>query len=146
MAIKPNEQILAVMENIGNQVGRVIEVIKHIQFKDQIRKVKQMQKAVASTEELLRNSIRPEKLDDYIKWIETIRKEVSRLNSYIYCIKRITEFPFGLLRHNPSPFWTCVVDSMFESSVMLIYKIWIDDDDRTLTLKRFKDEIVCLFH
>ncbi len=37
------------------------------------------------------------------------------------------------------------MDSMFESSITLIYKIWIDDDDRTLTLKRFKDEIVCRF-
>ena len=145
LAIEPDEQILESVENIGKQVGKVMEVIKHIQFKDQIRKVKQMQKAVASTEELLRNSIRPEKLDDYIKWIETIWKEVLRLNSYIHCIKRITEFPFGLLQHNPSPFWTCVVDSMFESSITLIYKIWIDDDDRTLTLERFKDEIVCRF-
>ena len=145
LARKPNEQILAVMENIGNQVGRVIEVIKHIQVKDQIRKVKQMQKAVASTEELLRNSIRPEKLDDYIKWIETIWKEVLRLNSYIHCIKHITEFPFGLLLHKPSPFWTCVVDSMCESSVMAINRIFIDKSCNTLTLKKFKDEIVDCF-
>ncbi len=119
LAIEPDEQILAVMEDIGKQVGEVI-------FEAQFRNVKRMQKAVASTEELLRNSIRPEKLDDYIKWIETIWKEVSRLNSYIYCIKHIIEFPFGLLQHKPSPFWSCVVDSMCESSVMAINKIFID--------------------
>ena len=138
MAIEPDEQILAVMEDIGKQVGEVI-------FEAQIRNVKRMQKAVASTEELLRNSIRPEKLDDYIKWIKTIWKEVLRLNSYIHCIKHIIEFPFGLLQHKPSPFWSCVVDSMCESSVMAINRIFIDKSCNTLTLKKFKDEIVDCF-
>ncbi len=135
LAIEPDEQILEDMENIGKQIGRVI-------FEAQFRNVKRGQQAVASTEKQLRNSIRPEKLDDYKKWIETIWKEVLRLNSYIHCIKRITEFPFGLLQHNPSPFWTLVKESMCDSLEMAINRI-TDKSRNTVTLKKFKKEIIC---
>ena len=141
LAIEPDEQILDGMGNIGKQVGKAIQ---DIQFETPFRNVKQMQQTVASREEQFRNSIRPEKLDDYIKWIETIWQQVLRLNSYIYCIKRITEFPFGLFKHNPSPFWTLVKESMFESLEMVINRI-IDKSSNTLTLKKFKDKIVVRF-
>ena len=120
LAIEPDEQILAVMEDIGKQVREVI----------------------------LRNSIRPEKLDAYKKDIEVISQQVVRLNSHFYCIKRIHEFPFGLFKHENMPFWILVVDSMFESLVMIIYKILIDNDGKggkTLTLKKLKNKIVNCF-
>ena len=142
LAIEPDEQILAVMEDIGKQVGKVIEdkvieVLKN-RFEAQLREsdLKEIQPE---------DVIEPEFLDFYTEHIEAIWKQVVKLNSNVYCLKRIEEFPFDLFKHNPSPFWTCVVDSMFETSVMVINRILIDKDNdgRNLTLEGLKDKIVC---
>ena len=146
LAIEPDEQILEGMGNIGKQVGKVIEVIKHIQFKDQFRKLKQLQKEVASRKFQPKNLIRPEELDFHRERIEAIWEQVFRLKANVYYIKLISEFPFYLFELGKRTlFWILVKDSMIESSITLIYKIWIDDDNRTLTLKRFKNKIVCCF-
>ena len=143
LAIEPDEQILAVMEDIGNQVGRVI---KKIQCTAQCRNVKQMQQTVASRKFQPKNLIRPEELDFHRERIEAIWEQVFRLKANVYYIKLISEFPFYLFELGKRTlFWILVKDSMIESSITLIYKIWIDNDDRTLTLKRFKKEIVCRF-
>ena len=118
---------------------KVIEVLKN-RFEAQLREsdLKEIQPE---------DVIEPEFLDFYTEHIEAIWKQVVKLNSNVYCLKRIEEFPFDLFKHNPSPFWTCVVDSMFETSVMVINRILIDKDNdgMNLTLEGFKDKIVCHF-
>ncbi len=134
LAIEPDEQILEGMENIGKQVGEVIQnqVIADIEYPREIQH---------------KNFINTEWQNSYAQWIKAIRGQVVRLNAYIYCIKHIEEFPFGLFRHNPSSFWSFVVDSMVESSIMVINRILIDKDNdgRNLTLEGLKDKIICHF-
>lgn len=86
--------------------------------------------------------IQPEWLDTYKKNIEVIWKQIIKLNSNRYCVKRITEFPFDLFEPIRTPFWLVVLDNMIESSIMIIYKILIDSGSDTLTLRSFKNEII----
>ena len=107
-------------EDIGNQVGRVIkdkviEVLKN-RFEAQLREsgLKEIQPE---------DVIEPEFLDFYTERIEAIWKQVVKLNSNVYCLKRIEEFPFDLFEPGKSTlFWILVKDSMFETSVMVIYR------------------------
>ena len=144
LAIKPDEQILESVENIGKQVGEVIEVKKQ-KFEAEFRELEQGIEGRDSREFQPKDVIKPEFLDTYTREIETLWQQVLRLNAYIYCMERIEEFPFDLLQHNPSPFWTLVEESMFESLTMVINRILIDKDNdgRNLTLEGFKDKIVC---
>ena len=124
MAIEnPDEQILESVENIGKQVGRVIKVIERKQGTAQFRELDQGIEGRDSREFKPENLICPEYLDTYTREIETLWQQVLRLNAYIYCIEHIKEFPFDLFKHNPSPFWTCVEESMFESLTMVINRI-----------------------
>ena len=141
----PDEQILESVENIGKQVGRVIKIIERKQGTAQFRELDQGIKGRDSREFKPENLICLKYLDTYTREIETLWQQVLRLNAYIYCIKHIKESPFDLFKHNPSPFWTCVEESMFESLTMVINRILIDKDNkgRNLTLEGFKDKIVC---
>ncbi len=145
LAIEPDEQILEDMENIGKQVGRVIKTIEYNQNTAQFRELEQGIEGRDSRKIKPENFICPKYLDTYTREIETLWQQVIGLNAYIYCIEHIKEFPFDLFKHNPSPFWTCVEKSMFESLSMVINRIWIDKDNkgRNLTLEGFKDKIVC---
>ncbi len=145
LAIEPDEQILESVENIGKQVGKVMEVKKQ-KFEAEVRKLNQQLKEVASRKFQPKNLIHPEELDFHRERIEAIWEQVFRLKANVYYIKLISEFPFDLFELGKRTlFWILVKDSMIESSITLIYKTLIDNDDRTLTLKRFKDEIVCRF-
>ena len=145
LAIEPDEQILESVENIGKQVGKVIKTIEYNQNTAQFRELEQGIEGRDSRKIKPENFICPKYLDTYTREIETIWQQVIGLNAYIYCIEHIKEFPFDLFKHNPSPFWTCVEKSMFESLSMVINRIFIDKSCNTLTLKKFKDEIVDCF-
>ncbi len=143
LAIEPDEQILEDMENIGKQIGRVVKV-KEQRFKADFRKLEQIQKEVDLRK--IKPKINSEFLESYTEDIEFLWHKVCQLNSNVYYLKRIEEFPFDLFELIIiRPFWTRVVDSMFESSIMIINKILIDTGRKTRTLKKLKNEIVNCF-
>ena len=143
MAIERDEQILESVENIGKQVGKVMEVKKQ-KFDADVRKLVQVREVALSRE--IKPKINSEFHDSYTENMELIWHQVNKLNSNVYYLKRIEEFPFDLFELIIiRPFWTRVVDSMFESSIMIINKILIDNDGKALTLKKLKNKIRCHF-
>ena len=146
MAIERDEQILESVKNIGKQVGRVMEVKKQ-KFEAEFRELEQAQEVAFSRE--IKPKINSEFHDSYTEDIEFLWHQVYNLNSNVYYLKRIEEFPFDLFELIIiRPFWTRVVDSMFESSIMIINKILIDNDGKggkKLTLKKLKNKIRCHF-
>ncbi len=146
LAIERDEQILESVENIGKQVGKVMEVKKQ-KFDADVRKLVQVREVALSRE--IKPKINSEFHDSYTENMELIWHQVNKLNSNVYYLKRIQEFPFDLFELIIiRPFWTRVVDSMFESSIMIINKILIDNDGKggkALTLKKLKNKIRCHF-
>ncbi len=82
-------------------------------------------------------------------WLPTYKAELDalwwqivRLNSNIFVIEKIEKFPFDLFQTLPSHFWDLTYAALYDVCVMTVWKIAIDADRRTLTLRRFKNAIL----
>ncbi len=84
--------------------------------------------------------IRPSWLDSYEKEIEALWWQLVQLNSNVFILEKLSAFPFDLFQIIRTPFWELVRASLFETSVMIIWRL-VDPGEKTLTLAHFKDRI-----
>ena len=69
-------------------------------------------------------------------------EQILKLNKSIYVLRKITAFPFKFFEQViEQHFWELVIDSLFETSVMILWRIAVDSDKNGLTLKQFKNQI-----
>jgi hypothetical protein len=83
-------------------------------------------------------------LPTYEKHVDALWWELIRLNSYLLALEKIADFPFQLFLSIPFErhFWTLVERSFFESCVLIIWRIGLDQDGDVLTLLRLKNWVM----
>jgi len=90
----------------------------------------------------LEDLIDPDWLDRYKKETTALWWQLVRLNANLFILKKLADFPFQLLGFIRQPFWDLVRYSLFEASVMIIWRVALDTDPHALTLRRLKNSIV----
>ena len=88
--------------------------------------------------------LNPLYVEEYQLQINNLWKEVIRLNSLIFILEKIKDFPFNpLLSYNErGPFWPLVVDIFFRESILITYRIVVDSEPEAQTLPKLKNNIV----
>ena len=79
-------------------------------------------------------------LDSYEKEIEALWWQLVQLNSSVFVLEELAAFPFDLFQPMLGPFWRLARASLFETSVMIIWRL-VDPKEKTLTLPHFRDSI-----
>lgn len=77
----------------------------------------------------------------YEQKINSVWLEVVRLNSNIFCLKVLKDFPFDVL-DEWSSFWRITFENFIEMSIISIWKLAIDSKKDSLTLLKLKNEIL----
>ena len=82
-------------------------------------------------------------LDAYEENIEALWWQLVRLNSSIFVLDKVLSFPFDLFQPSPVPrhFWNLVQNALFETCVMVIWRVAVDNRSEGLTLQQLKNKI-----
>jgi len=86
--------------------------------------------------------IKEEWCQEYEDQIEMIWSQIVRLNLNLFVLEKIIKFPFKLFFPLGVPFWELVYHSLFETNILIIWEIAIDNDKNILTIKRLKNEVI----
>jgi hypothetical protein len=84
----------------------------------------------------------PSWLDEYERKIDLIHQQLIRLNSNTFILERIFPFRFDLFTPFHQDFWVLVEQALFESSVMIVWRVGVDSRSEGLTLQQLKNEIL----
>lgn len=83
-------------------------------------------------------------LDDYYRSVDSIWQQLILLSSKLLILEKITAFRFDLFDENYpfGSFWNLAISSFYESSIMCIWRISIDNtNDEGITLNQLKNKI-----
>lgn len=73
------------------------------------------------------NVIKPKYLKDYKNEIDGLWHEVVLLNSNLFILEKLMEFPFKLFFHERElHFWNLTISSFFESCIMVVWRLVIE--------------------
>jgi hypothetical protein len=85
--------------------------------------------------------IKPLWLDSYKKQTEAIWWQLVQLNSNVFVLEKLAEFPFDLFVYPPSPMWQLAYDALFETSVMIVWRVGVDKDAKVLTIPKLVSQV-----
>jgi len=88
--------------------------------------------------ELLRN----EWLVTYTSQFELLWAQVIKLNSNLYILETISHFPFNVFMINDNLCWSLIACALYESCIMIIWRVVVDNDPASLGLRSFKNELL----
>lgn len=82
-------------------------------------------------------------VDTYKKEHEAIWWEIVRYNTNLFILNKISKFPFKtfLISFNDSNFWRNTTRALFDSNILIIWRIVVDKGQDVLTIKRLKNSI-----
>lgn len=81
-------------------------------------------------------------LDEYKRQVEELWRELLNLNTYLFYIERLEDFRFDLFSNGgKSNFWQLIKNALLEACISTIYRTAIDNDPKSLTLRRLKNNI-----
>lgn len=88
------------------------------------------------------DAIEPFWLEEYEQKINLLWQELILLNSNLYVLEKLSKFPTHLFT-DPlrGDFLDTVAVNLSSMCAMSIWRLWLDPDTRSLTLKRFKDDV-----
>lgn len=89
-----------------------------------------------------REDLNPIWRSEYEAELQELWFQAVALNTNLFLLGRITGFPFGLLGISPHPFWIMVFRALYESTVMTLCRISLDARRETLTVQRFRDDVI----
>lgn len=84
--------------------------------------------------------ILPAWLDQYEKEMDSIHWQLIQFNCNIYIMEKIMSVDFGLLGYTTNNFWHLLFASMFETNVMILWRL-VDPKDSTLNMRIIRDRI-----
>lgn len=89
------------------------------------------------------DAIDPAWIGTYQETIDVIWWQLVRLNSNIYALEKLLGFPFTLFVGPISHgfFWELTKNALFDSCVLIIWKVGVDTDRRGITLSKFQEEL-----
>src|SRR6266567_2493286 len=86
--------------------------------------------------------LNPGYVEAYKQNVGIICDQLSILNSNMFVLEKLLNFPFDLFLSNFGYFWELVENSLFESSILAIWRISVDRGfAEGFTLQRLKNEI-----
>jgi hypothetical protein len=74
--------------------------------------------------------------------IEKLHIQLAEIRSTLFVLEHVAMFPFDLFGEHPGPFWRLVRHSLETSVVVGLWRIFLDTDDQTLTLRRLKNQVM----
>lgn len=82
-------------------------------------------------------------LEDYNRSINAIWSQLILFSSKVLALEKIVSFRFDLLDDNyPSFFWNLVIDSLYETTILSIWRVAIDNsNNQGITLDKLKSKI-----
>lgn len=84
--------------------------------------------------------ILPAWLDQYEKEMDPIHWQLIQFNCNIYIMEKIMNIDFGLLGHTTNNFWHLLFASMFETNVMILWRL-VDPSEKTLNMRIIRNHI-----
>ena len=79
--------------------------------------------------------------DEYKREIELIWHEIVDLNTIQFIATKIVPFKFNIIYPQKPLFWQITTKNLFESSIMIISKLTLDNNDNSLTIGSLSDKI-----
>ena len=86
--------------------------------------------------------IEPSYLPVYKQEIDILFKYLSRLNAEVFLLDKMANFPFDIFPPSEGAFWRLVGDALFETSIMIIWRVWIDTRHDGLTIGQLKNSLI----
>lgn len=83
--------------------------------------------------------IKPDFLDQYERELTFIWDQVVRLNTNVYLLEKIVDFPFGEEVVIEPTFWEYALEALFDSSVLISWKLV--SDKKGFSLLQFKNSV-----
>ena len=92
-----------------------------------------------SPEEILKKEF----LDEYNSAISSICDQLISFSSKMLVLEKINSFRFDLFdnEYHRSLFWYLVISSFYESSILCVWRVSIDNSDEGITLNQLKNKI-----
>ncbi|MBL8152911.1 MAG: hypothetical protein JNM70_01905 [Anaerolineae bacterium] len=93
------------------------------------------------TEELdVQNILKPESIPEYLRMRDVIWQNLISINTNLFTLSRIDEFPFRLLfpEYGDRIFWQTTRRVLVEATLVNIRKLVLDPDDRSFTIDHFR--------
>ncbi len=75
------------------------------------------------------------------KPINSLQQQVYRVNSNIHILEKIFLFPFEVVYSDYPLVWGLIIDSLFETSALIIWKSVVDTESGRYTVQKLKKEI-----
>lgn len=85
--------------------------------------------------------LEPSWIVTYEQSIEVLFQQLVRLNSSIFVLEKILAFRFDLFKPYPRLFWNLVESALFETCILIVWRVAIDSSDEGITLRQLKNEI-----
>ena len=86
--------------------------------------------------------IHPAHLAAYELEVGAIANEITNFNANLYLMEKIFNFPWDLILDDYGPFWEYVEKALFDSVILSIWKLCIDQDPQGLTLGKLRNKIM----
>jgi len=92
------------------------------------------------------DSIQPQEIiaqnwiDVYYKYIKILSAQIVELNTTLFALDKITNFPFELLQCDRS-FWSQFSIALVDQSILIIWRIAVDKSNEGLSISHLKNEI-----
>lgn len=88
------------------------------------------------------DALDPKWLPDYEKQRDAIWGELVKLNQYVLYLEKLAAFPRRVLEPVPITCWTLIPEAFFEVSLARVWKLLADTDADSLTLNRFRNDVM----
>ena len=87
--------------------------------------------------------IKPEYLEEYESGVKHIwQNGLVGLNTNLFILRKLIDFPFDIFfLASEIVFWNLTMARLYESSILIIYHLVLDQDKRTFHLGNLRDEI-----
>lgn len=90
-----------------------------------------------------RDVIKPDEIDEYIKYHKKFFSHIADINTDIFFMERFLSFPFKELKMLHSIlFYSIINDNMFQNLVVKIHRLINDNDSDVFTLIKYKNKIM----
>lgn len=86
--------------------------------------------------------INPVHLNAYEVEVGAIANEITNFNANLYLLQKIFNFPWGMILDDFGPFWEYVEKALFDSVILSIWKLCIDQDPEGLTLGKLRNKMM----
>jgi hypothetical protein len=78
----------------------------------------------------------------YKTQIGVLHNQLARIRSTLFVLEHVARFPFDLFVEHPGPFWNLVRGSLETSVVVGLWRILLDTDGDSLTLRQLRNQVM----